>query len=88
MNRAERLNAVLDLLAEAGQIDVDDLVAKLDVSAATARRDLDALASQQLLTRTRGGAIASPSPTTCRSGTSASSTRPRSSGLRRRRALW
>ena len=57
MNRAERLNAVLDLLAEAGQIDVDDLVAKLDVSAATARRDLDALASQQLLTRTRGGAI-------------------------------
>ncbi|GAA1439813.1 DeoR/GlpR family DNA-binding transcription regulator [Leifsonia poae] len=57
MNRAERLNAVLDLLAESGQVDVDDLVLKLDVSAATARRDLDALASQQLLTRTRGGAI-------------------------------
>jgi len=57
MNRAERLNAVLDLLAEAGQVEVDDIVAKLDVSAATARRDLDALASQQLLTRTRGGAI-------------------------------
>ncbi|WP_285115841.1 DeoR/GlpR family DNA-binding transcription regulator [Leifsonia sp. fls2-241-R2A-40a] len=57
MNRAERLNAVLDLLAEAGQVEVDDIVAKLDVSAATARRDLDALASQQLLTRTRGGAV-------------------------------
>jgi DeoR family transcriptional regulator of aga operon len=57
MNRAERLNAVMDLLAESGQIDVDDLVLKLDVSAATARRDLDALASQQLLTRTRGGAV-------------------------------
>lgn len=57
MNRAERLNAVLDLLAETGQIDVEDIVAKLDVSAATARRDLDALASQQLLTRTRGGAV-------------------------------
>lgn len=57
MNRAERLNAVLDLLAEAGQVEVDDIVEKLDVSAATARRDLDALASQQLLTRTRGGAI-------------------------------
>ncbi|WP_295119245.1 DeoR/GlpR family DNA-binding transcription regulator [uncultured Leifsonia sp.] len=57
MNRAERLNAVLDLLAETGQIEVDDIVAKLDVSAATARRDLDALASQQLLTRTRGGAV-------------------------------
>ncbi len=57
MNRAERLNAVLDLLAESGQIEVEDIVAKLDVSAATARRDLDALASQQLLTRTRGGAV-------------------------------
>ncbi|GAB3573364.1 DeoR/GlpR family DNA-binding transcription regulator [Leifsonia lichenia] len=57
MNRAERLNAVLDLLAETGQLEVDDLVSKLDVSAATARRDLDALASQQLLTRTRGGAV-------------------------------
>ncbi|MEO7016974.1 MAG: DeoR/GlpR family DNA-binding transcription regulator [Leifsonia sp.] len=57
MNRAERLNAVLDLLAESGQIEVDELVVKLDISAATARRDLDALASQQLLTRTRGGAV-------------------------------
>ena len=57
MNRAERLNAVLDLLAETGQVEVDDIVVKLDVSAATARRDLDALASQQLLTRTRGGAV-------------------------------
>ncbi|MGH1525802.1 DeoR/GlpR family DNA-binding transcription regulator [Leifsonia sp. L25] len=57
MNRAERLNAVLDLLADSGQVDVEDIVAKLDVSAATARRDLDALASQQLLTRTRGGAV-------------------------------
>lgn len=57
MNRAERLNTVLDLLAETGQLEVDDLVAKLDISAATARRDLDALASQQLLTRTRGGAV-------------------------------
>ena len=57
MNRAERLNAVLDLLAETGQIEVEDIVAKLDVSAVTARRDLVALASQQLLTRTRGGAV-------------------------------
>jgi Transcriptional regulators of sugar metabolism len=57
MNRAERLNAVLDLLAESGQVEVEDIVAKLDVSAATARRDLDALATQQLLTRTRGGAV-------------------------------
>ncbi|MCD2441763.1 DeoR/GlpR family DNA-binding transcription regulator [Agromyces sp. SYSU K20354] len=58
MNRAERLSAVLDLLAEHGQVEVDQIVERLDVSPATARRDLDALASQQLLTRTRGGAVA------------------------------
>ncbi|TFD06522.1 DeoR/GlpR family DNA-binding transcription regulator [Cryobacterium sp. TMT1-66-1] len=56
MNRAERLIAVLDLLAESGHLEVDDIITKLQVSAATARRDLDTLASQQLLTRTRGGA--------------------------------
>ena len=58
MNRAERLNAVLDLLADRGRVEVDDLVEKLEVSPATARRDLDTLAEQQLLTRTRGGAVA------------------------------
>ena len=58
MNRAERLSAVLDLLGEQGQVEVDQIVERLDVSPATARRDLDALASQQLLTRTRGGAVA------------------------------
>jgi DeoR family transcriptional regulator of aga operon len=57
MNRAERLAAVLDLLADSGQVEVDDIITKLGVSAATARRDLDTLAEQQLLTRTRGGAI-------------------------------
>ncbi|WP_169580625.1 MULTISPECIES: DeoR/GlpR family DNA-binding transcription regulator [Microbacterium] len=58
MNRADRLSAVLDLLAETGQIEVDQIVERLTVSPATARRDLDALAEQQLLTRTRGGAVA------------------------------
>jgi len=57
MNRSERLRAVLDLLAETGRIEVDDVVSRLGVSPATARRDLDALAAQQLLSRTRGGAI-------------------------------
>jgi DeoR family transcriptional regulator of aga operon len=56
MNRSERLAAVLDLLAESGHLEVDDIITRLGVSAATARRDLDTLASQQLLTRTRGGA--------------------------------
>lgn len=57
MNRSERLRAVLDLLAESGQLAVDDIVTRLKVSPATARRDLDTLASQQLLTRTHGGAV-------------------------------
>ncbi|QIG39434.1 DeoR/GlpR transcriptional regulator [Microbacterium sp. 4R-513] len=58
MNRAERLNAVLDLLAENQRVEVDEIVQRLGVSPATARRDLDALAEQHLLSRTRGGAIA------------------------------
>src|SRR5665647_3917387 len=57
MNRAERLNAVLELLAVTGQLEVEDIITTLGVSAATARRDLDALASQQLLTRTRGARL-------------------------------
>lgn len=57
MKRAERLSAILALLAESGRIDVEDIVAGLGVSPATARRDLDALDEQQLLTRTRGGAV-------------------------------
>lgn len=55
MKRTERLNAILDLLAQARQIEVEEIVEKLEVSPATARRDLDTLASQRLLTRTRGG---------------------------------
>lgn len=58
MNRDERLNAVLETLAARSRIDVEDLAEELDVSPATVRRDLDHLAQQQLLTRTRGGAVA------------------------------
>lgn len=58
MNRDDRLGAILDMLGEDGQVDVDGLVRRLGISPATARRDLDTLAEQQLLTRTRGGAVA------------------------------
>jgi DeoR family transcriptional regulator of aga operon len=58
MTRAQRLARIIDLLGERGDIAVEDLVEQLGVSPATARRDLDALAQQQLLTRTRGGAVA------------------------------
>lgn len=58
MNRYERLNAILELVAERGRIDVETLSDELTVSTATIRRDLDHLAQQQFLTRTRGGAVA------------------------------
>ena len=58
MARPDRWNTLLDLLAGEGKVSVDTASAQLGVSAATLRRDLDQLAQQQLLTRTRGGAVA------------------------------
>lgn len=58
MNRYERLNTLLEILAERGRMEVDAIAEELQVSGATIRRDLDHLAEQQLLTRTRGGAVA------------------------------
>ncbi|MET7935495.1 DeoR/GlpR family DNA-binding transcription regulator [Streptomyces sp. NPDC005322] len=58
MKRPERWNALLELLARDGTVDVEEAAGQLAVSAATIRRDLDELERQQLLTRTRGGAVA------------------------------
>lgn len=58
MLRHERLSGVLELVAQRGSLSVEDVVSAFDVSAATARRDLDDLSAQQLVTRTRGGAVA------------------------------
>jgi len=57
VDRYARLNTLLELLNESGRLDIDEVAARLDVSAATIRRDLDHLAEQQLVTRTRGGAV-------------------------------
>jgi DeoR family transcriptional regulator, aga operon transcriptional repressor len=56
MIRHDRLNALLQLVMERDSVHVDEVVAELGVSPATARRDLDALSEQQLIVRTRGGA--------------------------------
>lgn len=58
LSRAERLNRLVDQIVGEGQVSVEQVVAEYGVSPATARRDLDALADQQLITRTRGGARA------------------------------
>lgn len=60
MNRHERLSRLLDLIVENGSVRIEEIIARLDISAATARRDLDTLAAQQLITRTRGGASINP----------------------------
>ena len=58
MSRYERWNSLLELLAEQGKLEVEEASVALGVSAATIRRDLDQLARQQMVTRTRGGAVA------------------------------
>jgi DeoR family transcriptional regulator, aga operon transcriptional repressor len=56
--RYQRWNALLDLLPGDGQLSVAEAAQALGVSQATIRRDMDQLARQQLVTRTRGGVIA------------------------------
>ncbi|MGY0065781.1 DeoR/GlpR family DNA-binding transcription regulator [Streptomyces sp. QTS137] len=58
MSRDTRWQALLELLVERGRLDVDETAAELRVSPATIRRDFDQLAGQQMLVRTRGGAVA------------------------------
>ena len=58
MGAHERWNALLEMVARDGSVEVADAARELAVSAATIRRDLDQLAQQQMLTRTRGGATA------------------------------
>ncbi|MCE7004073.1 DeoR/GlpR family DNA-binding transcription regulator [Kibdelosporangium philippinense] len=54
----ERWNALLEIIARDGRLEVETAAHELDVSTATIRRDLDRLAQQQMVTRTRGGATA------------------------------
>ena len=58
MSRYQRWNALLDLLPGDGQLTVAEAAQALGVSHATIRRDMDQLARQQLVTRTRGGVVA------------------------------
>ncbi|TDC01445.1 DeoR/GlpR transcriptional regulator [Nonomuraea longispora] len=58
MSRYDRWNAILELLSQEGRLSVEEASQALDVSTATIRRDFDQLAQQQMLMRTRGGAVA------------------------------
>lgn len=56
MTRKSRLNQIVSAVIDAGALDVAALAGRFDVSEATIRRDLELLESQQLISRTRGGA--------------------------------
>jgi DeoR family transcriptional regulator, aga operon transcriptional repressor len=59
VTRYQRWNALIDLLSAEGHVSVEDAAQRLGVSAATIRRDFEELSEQQLLSRARGGAVAS-----------------------------
>ncbi|WP_346232373.1 DeoR/GlpR family DNA-binding transcription regulator [Parafrigoribacterium mesophilum] len=49
---------MLELVIVRGSVSIQEIVDELHISAATARRDLNGLADQRLVTRTHGGAMA------------------------------
>lgn len=59
MRQQDRLGFILERLSSRGSVAVAELAGDLEVSRASVRRDLQLLESQQLLTRTHGGAVAS-----------------------------
>lgn len=61
MEREDRLSRLVDYIVDNGSARVEEVMERFGVSPATARRDLDTLADQQLVTRTRGGAMANSS---------------------------
>jgi DeoR family transcriptional regulator of aga operon len=58
VDRYARWNALVELLTQQGQLTVEEAAARLRVSQATIRRDFEQLVQQELITRTRGGAVA------------------------------
>ncbi|MBE3001025.1 DeoR/GlpR transcriptional regulator [Nocardiopsis sp. HNM0947] len=61
MEREDRLSRLVDYIVAEGSVRIEEITEKFGVSMPTTRRDLDALASQQLIVRTRGGAMANSS---------------------------
>ncbi|GAA2520013.1 DeoR/GlpR family DNA-binding transcription regulator [Rarobacter incanus] len=57
MYAKERRRVIIDLLYSEGRVAVSDLAIRFDVASETIRRDLDALASADMLSRVHGGAI-------------------------------
>jgi len=60
MKIEDRHLSIASWVAQQGTISVEQVIEQFGVSPATARRDLDALAHQMVVIRTRGGARAAP----------------------------
>jgi DeoR family transcriptional regulator of aga operon len=58
VTQQQRLNRLLELVSDRGNMSIAEIGEALGISAATARRDLSTLAAQRLVTRTHGGAAA------------------------------
>ncbi|GGA97231.1 DeoR/GlpR family DNA-binding transcription regulator [Mucilaginibacter rubeus] len=56
MNFPKRKQKIIEQLSQTGEVDIKQLAAELNISEITARRDLNQLAADGLLYRTRGGA--------------------------------
>ena len=56
MNKKRRLEKIIEMLKIDGTITIKEIIDELNISDMTARRDLDALEADGLLTRTHGGA--------------------------------
>ncbi|WP_111642359.1 DeoR/GlpR family DNA-binding transcription regulator [Marinimicrobium alkaliphilum] len=59
-NTQQRRRAIVELLAESGEVSVDCLAQRFDTSEVTIRKDLAALESNGLLLRRYGGAVPMP----------------------------
>jgi DeoR family transcriptional regulator of aga operon len=59
MRQEDRLGLILEQLSRHSSVGVPELATEMGVSQASVRRDLAMLEEQQMLTRTRGGAVAS-----------------------------
>lgn len=57
-----RRKALVELVAEAGEVSIEEASGRFNVSSMTIRRDLEALEAEGQLRRVRGGAIPSPVP--------------------------
>ncbi|MFH7094628.1 DeoR/GlpR family DNA-binding transcription regulator, partial [Klebsiella pneumoniae] len=71
MHKLARQKHILDRLSETGQLSISELVADLQVSADTIRRDLSDLEQQGVLQKSHGGAIALNVPAMTRQGRNA-----------------